>query len=61
MNTRAMTSYQPIELGSKSLTQKSCISDSIRLWNLAPKELKDITNINAMKKVTKIYVNSFPI
>ena len=26
MNTRAMTSNQPIEIGTKLLTQKSCIS-----------------------------------
>ena len=61
MNTRAMTSNQPIEIGSKNLTQKSCISDAIRLWNLAPIELKNITNLISMKKATKTYVNSFPI
>ena len=61
MNTRAMTSNQPIEIGKKLLTQRTCISDAIRVWNLAPNDLKNIPNIHAMKKATKLYVKTLPI
>ena len=36
INTRAMTSSQPIEIGSKTLTHKTCISDAIKVWNGIP-------------------------
>ena len=53
-NTRAMTSKQPLEIGVSSLTQRSCISDAIKLWNLAPTELKNVSTLYAMKKATRI-------
>ena len=37
--TRAMTSNRPIEIGSSILLEKTCVSDAIRLWNLAPLNL----------------------
>ena len=60
-NTRAMTPKQPLEIGVSSLTQISCISDAIKLWNLAPTELKNVSPLYAMKKATRIYVNSLPM
>ena len=61
MNTRAMTSNQPIEIGKKILTQKTCISDAIKLWNVAPEELKNIRTLFAMKKATHKFVATLPI
>ena len=39
INTRAMTSNRPIEISSSILLEKTCVSDAIRLWNLAPLNL----------------------
>ena len=61
VNTRAMTSNQPIEIGKRPLTQRTCISDAIKVWNSAPNELKNISSLHAMKKATKLYVKSLPI
>ena len=33
---RAMTSRKPLEIGTSYLTQKTCISDEVKLWNLPP-------------------------
>ena len=29
---------RPIEIGKSNIVQRSCVSDAIRLWNLAPPE-----------------------
>ena len=56
-----MTSNQPIEIGKKTLTQKTCISDAVKLWNVAPEELKNIHTLFAMKKATKKFVATLPL
>ena len=57
-----MTSNQPIEMGSKTLTHKTCISDDIKVWNGIPNNLKqNKKTLYAMKKVTKKYVKTLPI
>ena len=58
---RAMTSRKPLEIGTSYLTQKTCISDEVKLWNLPPVELKNATTLYAMKKATRIYVKTLPI
>ena len=57
----SMTSNQPIEIGSKTLTHKTCISDAIRVWNGIPNNLKQIKTLCTMKKATKTYVKTLPI
>ena len=47
--TRAQTSGKLIEPG-KNNTIKTCISDAIRIWNIAPSELKNSKSIYAAKK-----------
>ena len=37
MSTRADLIGRPIEIGKSALTQKTSLSDSIHLWNRAPK------------------------
>ena len=59
--TRAMTSKQPVEISKKSLTQKTCISDAIKLWNNIPNEPKWNSTVHTMKKATKTYVKTLPI
>ena len=49
-NTRSMTTNQPLEIGTSVLTQRSCISDAIKLWNHAPLELRSVAILYAMKK-----------
>ena len=61
MNMRAMTSNQPIEIGTTAIMQRTCISDAIIIWNNAPSELKDISTIYAMKRATKHYVSTLPM
>ena len=37
-NTRAMTANKPIEIGKRVLTQRTCVSDAIKIWNQTPKK-----------------------
>ena len=60
-NTRAMTSKQPIEIGKRPLTQRTCISDAIKVWNSIPVVLKQTSTLHTMKKATKTYVKTLPI
>ena len=46
-----MTSSQPIEIGSKTLTHKTCISDAIKVWNGIPNTLKLNKTLCTVKKV----------
>ena len=60
-NTRAMTSRKLLEIGTSYLKQKTCISDAVKLWNLAPMELKNVTTLFAIKKARRLYVETLPI
>ena len=51
-------------LKSKALTnvtKKTFINDSIKAWNLAPKDLKNKQNIFGAKKAIKEFVKTIPI
>ena len=61
MNTRAMTANKPIEIGKSVLTQNSCISDAIKIWNQTPQELQTATSLYSLKKITKHYARTLPI
>ena len=43
------------------LTQKTMISDAIKLWNNAPWELKNSKNIYQLKASTRDYVKTLPL
>ena len=60
-HTRAATSGKIIEVGKSNLTQKSSISDSIRIWNFAPNTVTEANSLYLAKKCIKNYVKSLPI
>ena len=43
--TRAMMNRTPLEMGSTTLKSKTCVSDAIKLWNLAPNDIKSCTSV----------------
>ena len=61
MSTRAGCIGRPIEIGKTALTQKTCVSDSIHLWNRAPKNVTESKSLNQAKKEIKKYAKTLPI
>ena len=61
VNTRADNKERPIEIGKTLLTQKSCVSDAIRLWNTAPESVTNSISLPQAKKAIKTYVKCLPI
>ena len=59
--TRAMTKGTPIELGSTNLISKTCISDAIKVWNLAPADIKSCTSLYSLNRKVKDFVKTLPI
>ena len=51
--TRAMMNSTPLEMGSTTLKSKTCVSDAIKPWNLAPNDIKICTSKNSLKKESK--------
>ena len=39
-NTRAFSDGRPCEIGKSTITQSTCVSDAIKLWNRAPMSIK---------------------
>ena len=60
-NTRAMSANTPIEIGKRVLTQRTCISDAIKIWNQIPENLQNATSIYSIKKLAKQYAFTLPI
>ena len=60
VHTRADMANRPCEIGKTTLTQKTCISDAIRLWNAAPDLIKDCTSAGQAKAAIKTFVKSLP-
>ena len=50
MSTRADNCNRAIKIGKSSLTQKTCVSDAIKLWNVAPETIKRCLSIHQAKK-----------
>ena len=61
VSTRADTNNKPIEIGKTILTQKTCISDAIRLWNLAPDHIVKSKSVTQAKSAIKKYARHLPI
>ena len=40
---------------------KTCVSDAIKLWNLAPESIKNSATLHSLKKKTKEFVKTLPI
>ena len=59
--TRAAARGKPCDLGRSQLTQSTCISDTIRLWNAAPGAITENKTLYQAKKEIKKFVKSLPI
>ena len=59
--TRAVTSGRPREIGRTRLTQNTCISDAIKVWNRAPSAVTDSKSLYQAKKESKKFVKTLPI
>ena len=60
-NTRADVKEKPIEFGMSNLVQKSCVSDAIRLWNMAPSAITSSSSLSQARKEIKKFVKLLPI
>ena len=61
VTTRAAARGRPCEIGRSKQTQNSCISDAIRIWNIAPDIVKNCKSLYSAKVETKKYVKTLPI
>ena len=61
VNTRADKNKRPCEIGTTCLTQNTCISDAVRLWNIAPKNVASCQTVYQAKKEIKAFVKLLPI
>ena len=61
MSTRADLACRPMEIGFSVLSQKTCVSDAIHLWNKSPKCVTESNLISKVKKEIKNFVKTLPI
>ena len=52
---------RPCEIGKSLLTQRTCISDAIRLWNVASEKIRLSETLYQVKNEIKSYVKNLPI
>ena len=52
-STRAAHKGKPINIGKSTATRNSCVSDSIRIWNLAPRNITESKTAYLAKKSNK--------
>ena len=60
VNTRADKIGKPIEIGRSNVTQKTCVSDAIWLWNMTPDQVRNSENLGLAKKEIKKFVRQLP-
>ena len=60
VSTRGDYKRKPIEIGKTNLSQKTCISDAIRIWNQAPDSVTNSLTVTQAKNEIKKYVTSLP-
>ena len=58
---RADTTEKPVEIGKSPVAQKTCVSDAIRLWNIAPEIITKCSSLSIVKSEIKKYVRQLPI
>ena len=58
---RADTTEKPMDIGRSLLTQKTCVSDAIRVWNMAPENITTCTSQTLAKSEIKKFVRQLPI
>ena len=59
--TRAATKGQPCDIGRTQLTQTTCISDAIKVWNSAPSGIKESKTLYQAKREIKKFVKTLPV
>ena len=59
--TRGDSVGRPIEIGKTNLTHKTCVSESIHLWNNAPKSIIESASLYEAKKEIITFSMSLPI
>ena len=59
--TRSGGNERLVEHGKSNLSSKTFINDAIKIWNRAPKELKECTTLNSAKKAIKLFSKSLPV
>ena len=61
VSTRAAVKGRPIEVGLSTLTQKTCVSDAIKLWNVAPLTITGSLSLYQAKKEIRSFVRKLPV
>ena len=61
VSTRGDYKRKPIEIGKTTLTQKTCISDAIRLWNQVTDKVTNSLTVTQAKNEIKKYAMTLPI
>ena len=61
VTTRAVTRGRLLDLGKSTLTQGTCLSDAIKIWNSAPLTITNNISLFVAKKEIKKYVRSLPV
>ena len=61
VSTRAALKGRPIEVGLSTLTQKTCVSDAIKLWNVAPLTITGSLSLYQAKKEIHSFVRKLPV
>ena len=59
--TRAATIGRPCDVGRTKLTQSTCISDAIKLWNEAPVEITESKTLYQAKREIKKFAKTLPV
>ena len=59
--TRASTQRKLIELGRSTTAKGSSTGDAIRIWNMAPKDIKDSRTVYHVKERFKAYAKTLPV
>ena len=60
VSTRADAKGRLVEIGKSNAVQKSCVSDAIRLWNLAPTVISNCNSLYSVKREIKSLPDSYP-
>ena len=55
INTRAGVKGRPCEIGKSTLTQNTCISDAVKMWNKAPITITTCKNVIGVKREIKFF------
>ena len=61
VTTRAAAKARPCPVGRSLITQSTCVSDAIKVWNLAPCKVTESLTLYQAKKQIKEYVRTLPI